>query len=194
MWTISIISAALVMIVAGVLGIVGMIYFQARTDEARQVDAIVVMGAAQFNGRPSPVLRARLDHALALYNAGLAPVIVVTGGKQPGDVFTEAESGYQYLVDRGVPGSAIVLENEGRSTWESVQGIPAVLSTDAAERVLVVSDGFHLFRSELMLREVGYEPFGSAATDSPIEPWTVTELGYVVRETGGVIVFLPELW
>ncbi|MDQ3525154.1 MAG: YdcF family protein [Chloroflexota bacterium] len=194
-WVTSLVTACLVIMVAGVFGIITLVYVQARTDEARPVDAIVVMGAAQFNGRPSPVLQARLDQALALYNAGLAPRIVVTGGQQPGDAFTEAETGYRYLMEQGVPADAILMENEGRSTWESMQGLPAVLPPSESPEVLVVSDGFHLFRSELMLGELGYDAHSSAAPDSPIRPWSLTEFGYVVREVGGVIVVLPEmLW
>jgi len=194
-WAVSLLVSCVVIAAACLVGIMTLIYIQARTDEARQVDTIVVLGAAQFNGRPLPVLKARLDQALVLYNAGLAPQIAVTGGNQPGDAFTEAETGYLYLVEHGVPESAIVMENEGRSTWDSLQGLPAVMAPETSPRVLVVSDGFHLFRSELMLRELGYETWGSAATGSPIEPWSMTEFGYVVRETGGVIVFLPEfLW
>lgn len=194
-WALSLLALCIVIAVAGVFGIMTLIYVQARTDEARPVDAIIVLGAAQYNGRPSAVLQARLDRALELYTAGFAPQIVVTGGKQPGDAFTEAETGYLYLMERGVPESAIVLENQGRSTWDSLNGVPAVLSPEMAPSVLVVSDGFHLLRSELMLRELGYETWGSAATGSPIEPWSATEFSYVVRETGGVIVFLPKmLW
>lgn len=194
-WAVTLLVACVIVVGAGIFGIMTLIYAQARTDEARNVDTIVVMGAAQFNGRPSPVLQARLDHALVLYNAGLAPRIAVTGGNQPGDAFTEAETGYLYLVERGVPEPAIVMEDEGRTTWESMQGLPAVMPPSASPRVLVVSDGFHLFRSELMLRELGYETWGSAAPDSPIRAWSATELGYVIRETGGVVVFLPEmLW
>lgn len=194
-WAVSLLAACFVIMVAAVFGIITLVYVQARTDEAQQVDAIVVMGAAQFNGRPSPVLQARLDQALALYNAGLAPRIAVTGGQQPGDAFTEAETGYRYLTEQGVPEDAIVMENDGRSTWESMQGLPAVLPPSELPEVLVVSDGFHLFRSELMLGELGYDAHGSAATDSPIRPWSATEFGYVVREAVGAIVFLPEmLW
>lgn len=192
-WAISLLTACAVILLAGLVGIVALIYLQARTDEAQPVDAIVVMGAAQFNGRPSAVLQARLDQALALYDAGLAPRIVVTGGKQPGDAFTEAETGYRYLAERGVPEEAIVMENDGRSTWGSLQGLPAVLPPSVAPQVLIVSDGFHLFRSELMLRELGYETLGSPAPESPIEAWSATEFNYVVREVGGVVVFLPEL-
>ena len=92
----------------------------ARRDDARPSDAIVVLGAAQYDGRPSPVLAARLDHAIDLYDDGIAPVIVVTGGRQPGDRFTEATAAANYLHDHGVPDDAILRETTGRSSWESL--------------------------------------------------------------------------
>jgi uncharacterized SAM-binding protein YcdF (DUF218 family) len=165
------------------------IYVQARSDQTRPVDAIVVLGAAQYDGRPSPVLRARLDQALAAYEAGNAPYIVVTGGQQTGDRFTESEAGRTYLIERGVPADAILMESEGRNSWESLQGVAPLLEERGLERVLLVSDGFHLFRVKLMARELGLEPFGVAAEGSPIEPWTGTELGYVMREAAGIIAF-----
>lgn len=171
--------------------IAGAVIWQARTDETRPVDAIVVLGAAQYNGRPSNVLSARLDHALDLYERGFAPTIVLTGGKAEGDVYTEAETGNMYLQERGVPGSAILMESEGRDTWTSMQGVADVLRGTDIQRILLVSDGFHLLRSELMARELGLEPYSSAASDSPIRPWSGAELAYVVRETGGILAFVP---
>lgn len=178
--------------IVGIAGLVTLIYWQARTDEARPVDAIVVMGAAQYSGRPSPVFRARLEHTLDLYNAGLAPVIVVTGGSVPGDEFTEGDTAFAWLTERGVPPDAILVEREGRNTWDSVQGIPDLLPMEQGTRVLAVSDGFHLFRSELMLRELGYSAYSSAAPGSPITPGSPAEFWYVIREAGGVLAFAPE--
>jgi uncharacterized SAM-binding protein YcdF (DUF218 family) len=191
-WVVAV-ALTLVVLASGVIvGTAALVIMQARTDEARPVDAIVVMGAAQYNGRPSPVFEARLEHALTLYREGLAPAIVVTGGKQPGDAYTEAESAQGWLVERGVPESAILTENAGRSTWESIKGVPAVLPPDGTS-VLIVSDGFHLFRSELMFRKLGYAAYSSPAPDDAIRPWSREELGYIVRETGGVLAFLPEM-
>jgi uncharacterized SAM-binding protein YcdF (DUF218 family) len=172
--------------------LMGAIYWQARTDEATPSDAIVVLGAAQWNGRPTDVLRARLDRALLLYDEGYAPRIIVTGGKQEGDAFTEAESSRNYLVERGVPDAAILLENSSRSTWGNIEGIRTLLAGSDVHSLLIVSDGFHLFRAEMMARHAGFEVHSSPATESPIEPWSVAEFSYVVRETAGVIAFLPE--
>lgn len=168
------------------------IYWQARRDEARPVDAIVVMGAAQYNGRPSEVLAARLDHTLQLYQDGYAPVIIVTGGKQPGDVYTEAGTSEQYLINRGVPPEAILMEDTGNDTWASLRNVATVAGRHDIHRVLLVSDGFHLFRTERMARAVGFEAYTSPATGSPIRPWSGDEFSYVIRETGAVIVQAPD--
>ncbi len=176
-----------------VLLVGGAVYWEARTASAQPADAIVVLGAAQYNGRPSEVFRARLDHALDLYQEGYAPLIVLTGGKQAGDAYTEAETGEQYLLDRGVPASAIRFENEGRDTWQSMRGVADVLEGSGAESLLIVSDGFHLLRSELMARELGFTASGSASTESPIRPWSGTEFSYAIRETGGILAFLPTM-
>lgn len=187
--------ALAMLLLAGVLtigGIMAAIYAQARDDEARQVDAIVVMGAAQYNGRPSPVLAARLDHALELYDQGYAPTIIVTGGKMEGDAYTEAGAGEQYLLDRGVPQHAILQEDRGEDTWQSMQAVGKIAEGRGIRTALIVSDGFHLFRSERMAEAVGLEAYGSAAPDSPIRPWSGSEFSYVIRETGAVIVQIPE--
>jgi uncharacterized SAM-binding protein YcdF (DUF218 family) len=170
--------------------LVGAIYWQARSDQSRPVEAIVVLGAAQYDGRPTPVLRSRLDEALAAYRAGLAPLIVVTGGRQEGDRFTEAEASRDYLVDRGVPERAILLENEGRTSWQSMQGAGRLLTERGVKRILLVSDGFHLLRLKLMARRLGFTAFGDPATASPIHRDSGLEFEYVVREAGGVIDFL----
>jgi uncharacterized SAM-binding protein YcdF (DUF218 family) len=190
-WVIAL-AGILLFAVVLVFGFMAAIYIQARNDEARQVDAIVVMGAAQYNGRPSEVLSARLDHALALYQEGYAPVIIVTGGKMEGDVYTEAGTSEQYLLDRGVPQHAILMEDEGRDTWASMKGVADVAKGRDIKSVLIVSDGFHLYRSERMAEAVGLDAYSSAAPDSPIREWSGNELSYVVRETGAVILQMPD--
>jgi uncharacterized SAM-binding protein YcdF (DUF218 family) len=161
---------------------VGAIYYQARDSKARSVDAIVVMGAAQFNGTPSQVFQARLDTALSLYRQGLSPLIVVTGGRLAGDQFTEAESGRKFLIDRGVPADAVLMESVSHNTSESFRGVARLLGPRDAESILIVSDGFHLLRSKLLARDEGFKAYGYAAENSPIEPGSVTELRYVIRE------------
>ena len=190
-WVVAL-AGVLLLVPLLVRGVMGAIYWEARHDDARPVDAILVMGAAQYNGNPSEVLEARLDHALELYRQGLAPVIIVTGGNQPGDVFTEAGTSEQYLIDRGVPPDAILMEDMGRDTWASMQNAAAVAADRDIDMVLVVSDGFHMFRSERMAEAVGFDAFSSPATESPIEPWSGIEFSYVIRETGAVIVQVPD--
>jgi uncharacterized SAM-binding protein YcdF (DUF218 family) len=188
-WAITIAVTGIVAVGLLIGSLLAAIYWQARTDESRPVDAIVVLGTAQYNGKPSPDLKARLDEALAAYNQGLAPYIVVTGGKQAGDAYTEAETGEIYLTDRGVPESAILMEETGRDSWQSMQGAAGVLQAHHLKRVLLVSDGFHLFRLKLMARELGLTAYARAASTSPIKRNSRTELDYVIREAGGSIVF-----
>ncbi len=166
------------------------IYRQARLDQARPVDAIVVLGTTQYNGRPSPTLRARLDRALLAYEDGNAPLVVTTGGKQEGDQFTEAEAGRDYLAERGVPESAILMETGGSDSWQSMRAVAAILEQRSLDRVLLVSDGFHLFRLKLMARDLGLDAYGAPADDSPIRQGGPAEFSYVVREAGGVVVHL----
>ena len=140
----------------------------ARQDEAREVEAIVVFGAAQYNGRPSPVLRARLDHTAALYKRGLSDVVVVTGGAQPGDRATEASASARYLKQRGVPESALLREVRGRDSWQSLASAATFLKQRGRTRVLLVSDPFHSARVEAMADELGLDAFVSPTRTSPI--------------------------
>jgi vancomycin permeability regulator SanA len=156
-----------------------------RSDEARAVDAIVVMGAAQYDGRPSPQLAARLDHAVSLWNDGLAPVVIVTGGNQAGDRFTEASTSAAYLVERGVPSSAIVQEDAGSTTHDSLDRARALVG-ESVERVLVVTDPYHALRSKLTAEEVGFTAYVSPAPDSVVVG--ATELRRELAEAAGVAV------
>lgn len=127
-------------------------------DEPQPAQAVIVLGAAQYNGRPSPVLRARLDRAAALYHAGLAPVVVVTGGQRPGDRFTEAGAGQRYLVAHGIPADALRLEVQGRNSWESLAAAQRFLAKEGISEVLLVSDAYHSFRVAETARELGLQP------------------------------------
>ncbi len=153
-------------------------------DEARSADAIIVLGAAQFDGRPSPVLAARLDHGLDLWKRGLAPIIVVTGGKQPGDRVTEATASADYLLKRGVPDAAIRREVDGETTYASIAASARFLKAEGRQRVLVVSEPYHMLRTKGIGREVGLTPFGSPTVNSPERHVFEHEL----KETVGVAV------
>jgi uncharacterized SAM-binding protein YcdF (DUF218 family) len=172
------------------LFLIGAIYRQARTDGARPAEAIVVLGTAQYNGWPGPVFRARLDRALTLWNEGYAPLIVVTGGKMPGDGYTEAEAAWNYLTEAGVPPEVIVSEHAASDTWESLQGVATLLQPLGVDEVILVSDGFHLFRSRMMARDVGLQAWGSPAEESPIRTGGGGELAYVIREAAAVVAHL----
>jgi len=137
-------------------------------DQARNADAIVVLGAAQYNGRPSPVFRARLDHAAALYQRGLAPVVLVTGGVGAGDTLSESEVGRRYLAKAGLPDGAVLALPAGTSTSASLAGVARWFSGRDSRRVLLVSDGFHMLRLQIIATRLGLVPFTSPAANSPI--------------------------
>ncbi len=171
------------------LVIFAQVYRHARMDQARSADAIVVLGAAQFNGVPSQVFRARLDTAYELYQQGYAPLVVVTGGRLAGDQYTEAESGRNYLVDRGIPSDVILMENISHNTAASFEGVERLLQPRGVQSLLIVSDGFHLYRSKMLAHDAGFEAYGYPAENSPIRPGSATELRYMVRETLGVLAW-----
>lgn len=158
----------------------------ARNDQAQRAQAIVVFGTAQYNGVPSPVLAARLDHAIELYRRRLAPVIVVTGGNQPGDQFTEATASANYLIQRGVPDDDVLREVSGTSSWQSLAAAANFLGDRSIHEVLLVSDPFHSLRIQAMAKELGLEGHPSPTTSSPIKG--MTEARYMARETVAVAV------
>lgn len=151
-------------------------------DEARSVDAIVVLGAAQYDGRPSPVLEARLNHALDLYERGLAPLIVTTGSNQEGDRFTQGFTGFTYLREAGVPEADLRIVVDGTNTFEELSATAAVLRNGGVgSEVLLVSDPYHALRAVEIAREVGLDPFFSP-TDLD------SSARQLIKETAGVAV------
>jgi len=157
-----------------------------KSDQGRPVDAIVVLGAAQYDGKPSPQLAARLDHVAELWPRELAPVVVTTGGGRPGDRFTEAQASASYLAERGVPESAILLENAGSTTFESMENVAAELEQRGLDRVLIVTDPYHALRSRLIAEEAGLEAYVSPTTTSVVTGGTA--LKRELREAGGVML------
>jgi vancomycin permeability regulator SanA len=155
-----------------------------RQHSSEPVDAIVVLGAAQYDGRPSPQLKARLDHAVTLWADGVAPTVMVTGGKRPGDRFTEAEASRMYLIDSGVPDSAIMLENAGQTTYDSLEVASALLLDAGLGDVVLVSDAFHLKRSALIADSFGLDARVSATPTSVVTGWS--SLSKHLQEAGGV--------
>jgi uncharacterized SAM-binding protein YcdF (DUF218 family) len=162
------------------------VWAAAGRDGARPAEAIVVLGAAQYDGTPSPALRQRLDHAAALYAADLAPVVVVTGGKQPGDRVTEARVSDAYLQRQGVPPSALRLEVQGRSSWESLAATRRILAEEGIDDVVLVSDPLHSYRIAAIARETGMRASVSPSAGTPsLSPTTVRRL---LREATAVAV------
>ena len=153
------------------------VWWASRQDERPPASAIVVLGAAQYNGEPSPVLKARLDHAAELWESGVAPTIVVTGGKQEGDRVGEGYASYDYLKGVGIPESALKLEVAGTNTYEQLSATRAILDdAGSGTDVILVSSPYHSFRAAAIADEVGLSPHTSPSDDS-------TSLGALGRET-----------
>ena len=133
------------------------VWDQSHSDEVFFSDAIVVLGAAQYNGDPSPVFKARLDHALFLYNEGVADTVIVTGGKRKGDRFTEAEAGEMYLEESAVPSTSILAEAEGRTTYQSLEAVRDIAREQGIDEALFVSDPLHSERIKRMATDLGFE-------------------------------------
>lgn len=147
---------------------VSQVWIAGRTDDRGPVDAIVVMGAAQYDGRPTPQFQARLDHALELWMNGVAPIIVTTGGNQPGDRFTEGGSGAKYLNERGVDASSLFIEESGSTTRRSLLGVVELLRQRGAQHVVVVTEPFHALRSKLIAQDLGLRVALSSTRTSPM--------------------------
>jgi uncharacterized SAM-binding protein YcdF (DUF218 family) len=148
-------------------------------DDARPSQAIIVLGAAQYNGRPSPVLKARLDHAVRLYEAKIAPVVVLTGGRAPGDAFTEASAAARYLRGAGISDSALQLETDGRNSWQSLAAAARFLRKEGITKVVLVTSPYHSLRVEHIAAEVGLDGHASPAKDAPDR----ATFGHLVHET-----------
>jgi uncharacterized SAM-binding protein YcdF (DUF218 family) len=159
---------------------------QSTIDEARPADVILVLGAAEYRGRPSPVLRARLDHAFDLYQHGMAPRIMTTGGAGGDPVFTEGGVGRSYLIGRGVPSESVVVENESESTVESVAMASEIMQRMGLRSVIVVSDGYHIFRVKRILQRRGFEVYGSPRKELHAEPLNYVKqaIGYMLWRAG----------
>lgn len=169
LWVLPVLAAA---VVFGYLVSLSMrIEKQSVRDEAHRADVIIVMGAAEYRGRPSPVLRARLDHAVELYRKGYSSLFLTTGGAGGDPKFTEAEVGRSYLIDRGIPPERVVVENQGETTAQSLATAFEIMQRMGLRSCIVVSDGYHIFRAKKFLQAEGLTVFGSPRLSHKEPEW-----------------------
>lgn len=176
-------AAFLAVILIVVLATAYRVWAVARQDHRPHSDTIVVLGASQFNGRPSAVFRARLDHAVALYQAGVAPQVVTVGGSQPGDRFTEASAGRSYLTQRGVPAAKVTAVGVGNDTLTSLRAAARVLRSNGWHTAVLVTDPWHSLRAGRIARDQGIDAETSPTRTGPVVHGRWTETRYVGRET-----------
>jgi uncharacterized SAM-binding protein YcdF (DUF218 family) len=170
-----------------VCAVAAQVWWVGRSDDRTPVDVIVVMGASQYDGRPSPVLAWRLTHAKTLYQEGVAPQIITVGGKLPGDRFTEGQSGVQYLGSHGVPSSALIAVDTGRDTWRSMKAVDAVMKQHGWTSMVIVTDPWHSYRCRQMARSLGLTADTSPVHSGPIVQSRELEARYIARETAAYV-------
>lgn len=159
------------------------VYRQGETDEATKADVIVVLGAAQWGGQPSPVFKARLDHAIYLYEKGYAPVLILTGGVGEGESLSEAEVARNYVLRHSVPESVILMEQEGRTSLQSIMAARHIMDQQGMSSAILVSDPFHMMRILKMAKGTGIEAYGSPTKTSPISRNKQVEFRHVLGES-----------
>lgn len=165
------------------------IWWNARQDSRPTSDAIVVLGSAQYNGVPSSIFEARLEHAVALYEEGVAPVIVTVGGRAEGDEFTEAQAGREYLANRGVPEDALLAVEEGVDTLESMRVVAVAFGDRGWRSAVVVTDPWHAMRAERMAEDQGIEAESSPTRQGPAVQTRATQFRYILRETAAYLLY-----
>ncbi|MCZ2804743.1 MULTISPECIES: YdcF family protein [unclassified Modestobacter] len=165
------------------------IWWIARQDARPTSDAIVVLGSAQYNGVPSSIFEARLEHARELYEEGVAPVIVTVGGKATGDEFSEAEAGRDYLAQTGVPTDALLAVPEGVDTLESVRAVAAEFDARNWDSAVLVSDPWHAMRAERMAEDAGLDAWSSPTRQGPAVQTRTTQFRYIMRETAAYLLY-----
>lgn len=178
----SLVNAVGAALLAWLVSLAGVVFWGWR-DATERADAIVVLGAAQYAGRPSPVLRSRLDHALNLWRRDLAPRVILTGGQGRGDTISEAEVGRAYLRRKGVPDGVMLVETAGRSTDESLDGVAKLMRAERLSDAILVSDPFHMLRLQILAWGYGLDVSGSPTRTSPISASRTEMLAYVLGES-----------
>jgi uncharacterized SAM-binding protein YcdF (DUF218 family) len=165
------------------------IWWNARQDSRPSSDAIVVLGSAQYNGVPSSIFEARLEHAKNLYEAGVAPVIVTVGGKETGDQFTEAEAGRDYLANGGVPSQALLAVPEGVDTLESMRAVSSAFDERGWHSAVLVTDPWHAMRAQRMAEDSGMVATSSPTRQGPAVQTRTTQFRYILRETAAYLLY-----
>ena len=192
----SVLRSVLQVAVAGAIAAVALLAYaayridaQGAIDERREADAIIVLGAAQFNGTPGGVFEARLEHAVALYHDKLAPYLIVTGGKLPADITTEAASARAWAIAHGVPPEAILSEDQGRTTLESLEAVGVIFREQGFTTGVFVSDRTHMLRVVRMASDQGIEAFGSPTSTSPTDSDPMRHGKALVHELAGLAAY-----
>ena len=184
-----VVAAAVLAFVLLVVSTALAIWWTARQDSRPGSDAIVVLGSAQYNGVPSSIFEARLEHALALYEAGVAPVIVTVGGKKTGDQFTEAEAGRDYLAQAGVPSDALLAVPGGVDTLESMKLVASTFRDRGWTTAVLVTDPWHAMRAQRMADDSGIEASSSPTRQGPAVQTRTTQFKYILRETAAYLLY-----
>ncbi|MDT3440918.1 MULTISPECIES: YdcF family protein [unclassified Pseudofrankia] len=185
LWLARGVLALLAGVIVFALVTIGQVWWVGSQDHRPRSDALVVLGASQYNGRPSAVFAARLDHAAELYRAGVAPLVITVGGRIPGDPFSEAGVGASYLVKQGVPASAVLAVPEGRDTLQSLVAVAGEMNTRSLRSAVVVTDRWHCLRSVAMARDLGLKATTSPTRTGPANRGWDTQARYIVREAIG---------
>jgi uncharacterized SAM-binding protein YcdF (DUF218 family) len=182
--------AAAVLAVALLIGSTALaIWYTARQDERSPADAIIVLGSAQYNGVPSSIFEARLEHALQLYEDGVAPVVVTVGGKKAGDQFTEAEAGAQYLADSGIPSDALLALPTGVDTLQSMRAAADAFDERGWSSAVLVTDPWHAMRTQRMAEDAGIDAESSPTRQGPAVYSRTTQFRYILRETAAYLLY-----
>ncbi|PRY02719.1 YdcF family protein [Allonocardiopsis opalescens] len=186
LWTIALLLLVALLIPGGTWVA---IWYTARLDDRPPSDAIIVLGASQFNGTPSQIFQARLEHAAELYESGVADQIVTVGGSQPGDLFTEAGSGRDWLVETGVPETSITALDVGSDTLQSIQAVSEVFTERGWSTAIIVTDPWHSLRSRVIAGDYGIDAVTSPTRSGPAVWSRETQINYITRETGALIYY-----
>jgi uncharacterized SAM-binding protein YcdF (DUF218 family) len=184
-----VLGAAVLAVVLVVVSTALAIWWNARQDSRPVSDAIVVLGSAQYNGVPSSIFEARLEHAVRLYEDGVAPVIVTVGGKATGDQFTEAEAGRDYLANAGIPADALLAVPEGVDTLQSMRAVAAAFDERGWASAVLVTDPWHAMRAERMAEDAGMEAESSPTREGPAVQTRATQFRYILRETAAYLLY-----